>query len=823
MIMRQNVGVLVEDWRIHFFWKSLLTLIVPACFCPIKAENSEMLARVLPPPCVDRFGDPLPREAIARMGTVRFREAYRIITMRCLPGGRELLTITPLTVHHWDIVTGKSLQTTEIHESFEKVEAAPDGKMLASGHRDGTIRLLDSGTGKQLFALRGHRKPITSIAFEMAGKLLASGSDDGEIRVWDLDTHALLMRPFGHSSEVKDLQFSRDRKLLASQGHDNIVRFWDVASGKELSQLRIQDENIRRIAFSPVGETMALSRTGDKIVIYDVFKRKDVRTITGTADELVFSPNGCILASVNEDGIIFWETKTGKRIRALCDGATSAAFSPDGKYLMSAINGTIRKWEVASGREVDSRDAHIYSVDNIAVSQNSDIVASLDGVSTLNVWESRTGKRLRTSRLNSDVRSTSFSRNLSKIALGFGSGNIFIRDPLSGTLLFSLSSQERKVSTLSFSPGGKLLASTCGEQEDKPLVHLWDMDSKRLLYTVKHSHSILSMAISPRRRLLAIGDSTGRISLYNYKTGELQNTFFIQGYVRSISFCADDNYLAVPLWRKFGFIRLWNLDSCSPIDLAGTPGEIIYCLATSPDGSLLATGDSSGQVIIWETLTWKRIQTLRGHQGVVACMAFSGNGRALVTGGNDTTLLLWDLSLPPSRIVSPANKLLSPEEAEQLWQSLAEADPVKAHSALRIMVAQGEPAVAFLNARLSPIPDNDLQSIRGLIDKLDDAQFSVRQSAMDDLKKLGSEASPLLRHSLILSPSLEAQNRIKSILRSAQAIQSTETLRKLRSIQVLELINSSDARSVLKRLSLGTPWAIQTIYAKAALARISSR
>ena len=66
---------------------------------------------------------------------------------------------------------------------------SPDGKTLASGSQDKTIRLWDVATGQPRGApLTGHQGQVYSVAFSPDGKTLASGSDDKTIRLWDVAT-----------------------------------------------------------------------------------------------------------------------------------------------------------------------------------------------------------------------------------------------------------------------------------------------------------------------------------------------------------------------------------------------------------------------------------------------------------------------------------------------------------------------------------------------------------------------------------------------------------------------------------------------------------
>jgi WD40 repeat protein len=101
----------------------------------------------------------------------------------------------------WDIGTSKVLTKLAHQDSVWSVAFSPDGKTLASGSRDSTIKLWDIGTSKVLTTLSAHRGEVSSVAFSPDGKTLASGSWDSTIRLWNLDLDDLLAKGCEHLEE----------------------------------------------------------------------------------------------------------------------------------------------------------------------------------------------------------------------------------------------------------------------------------------------------------------------------------------------------------------------------------------------------------------------------------------------------------------------------------------------------------------------------------------------------------------------------------------------------------------------------------------------
>ncbi|KFZ20614.1 hypothetical protein V501_00012, partial [Pseudogymnoascus sp. VKM F-4519 (FW-2642)] len=134
--------------------------------------------------------------------------------------------------------TGGLQKTLAGHSgSVWAVAFSPDGKQIASGSDDETIKLWDVRTGGLQKTLAGHSGRIRAIAFSPDGKQIASGSDDETIKLWDVRTGGLQKTLAGHSGRIRAIAFSPDGKQIASGSYDKTIKLWDVAKSLKVSKL----------------------------------------------------------------------------------------------------------------------------------------------------------------------------------------------------------------------------------------------------------------------------------------------------------------------------------------------------------------------------------------------------------------------------------------------------------------------------------------------------------------------------------------------------------------------------------------------------------
>ncbi|KAJ1709082.1 hypothetical protein NYO67_8749 [Aspergillus flavus] len=343
---------------------------------------------------------------------------------RLLASGSE-----DMTVRLWDTATGTYQQTLNGHsDRIHSVAFLPNGRLLASGSEDRTVRLWDTVTGELQKTIEGHLGTVQSVAFSPNGQLLVSGSTDRTVRLWDTETGALQQILKGHSSRVLSVVFSPDGRLLSSGSEDNIICLWEVVKGALQRTLTGHLGGIRSVVFSPNGRLLASGSEDRTVRLWDTVTGKLQKTFNGhlnAIQSVTFSPNSYLVVSGSTDKTMrLWDTETGALQQTLVQSGAirSVAFSPHGQLVASGSRDSIvRFWDLAAGAPQQTFNGHSDRIHSVAFSPDGRLLATGSHDQTVRLWNIATGALLQTLNVNGLVHYLEFAPDGSYIWTNLGS------------------------------------------------------------------------------------------------------------------------------------------------------------------------------------------------------------------------------------------------------------------------------------------------------------------------------------------------------------------------------------------------------------------
>lgn len=629
--------------------------------------------------------------ATPRLQTYLFR-AGGLERARFSDDGRLLTLVARDGIHWWDAASLERLPTLLDHvEEGDRPITQRQGLLALRAW--GRVVVVDEQTREVLKAFRtGQGGASYGPALSPSSATIAVGAGDGSVFLWDMAeprSRARILR--GHTSNVVSLAFSPDGMTLATGSWDRTIRLWDATSGRPHGGPLEHPGQVEDLAYSPDGETLAVA-AGGSVTLWNARTRTRIgRPLPheGKVSSLAIHPAGTWLAAAGPDSnrVLLWRLPPDGGDPAYLEGHASGlkqvAFNPgDGALVSVSHTGTAILWrDVDQELPGETLVARLDEPRTLAVGRNGEIAVGDCGERP----ERRPCSGGRVSRLRY-------------------AGTASSRSPRPGPMDDPLRGHPGAVEALAFAgEGDELVSASCasvsGSACTGALVHRWGRDRAAPLgeRPLAPDREIRRMALDARGEILVgilpdrrqpawSGPPKGYdVWLWDVRTGELLAEPWAGGdrlFTHLVFSTFEPRLLAASgadtrIWRldtgeqlfeveggKLAFdaigrtmvtiskgvfeqtrLRIWDVATGIERQEIVTPTtDVIVSSALSPDGELLALGDTEGRITLWHLGVNQMMGLpLRVHAESVSRLAFGDDGRVLYSTGRDGRVVALEL------------------------------------------------------------------------------------------------------------------------------------------------------------------------------------
>jgi WD40 repeat protein len=272
---------------------------------------------------------------------------------------------------------------------------SPEGRALAVGCMDGTVRLLEAGTWRELRRIKAHPNGVKAVAWGPDGRVLATGGSLA-VRLWDSSTGAELRSHFPGGFDpganlAFGLAFHPDGRTLLFSGEDGILRRWTDALDGGTVGVADPAGHYRAVAFSRDGR-LAAAAAGGTVKLWKADRWEAVRTLLDERDvqSLAFSRDGRRLAAGASGAVVVWDVDRGARIQTIegfGEEVPCAAFTADGRYVIAGGPAhAVRICEAATGKVCAAFERHAEPFLSLAIHPDGRRFVTAGSDRHLRIW-----------------------------------------------------------------------------------------------------------------------------------------------------------------------------------------------------------------------------------------------------------------------------------------------------------------------------------------------------------------------------------------------------------------------------------------------------
>ena len=611
----------------------------------------------------------LPDGAIARLGRGCVRDLAlspdrkTLVVATCIGVWLyELSTMTP--THLWETERGMSC----------RLNFSPNGKWLAIGNRDETLKVWDVDQGKSITRIESSkirfRSRLSRVVFSNDSQYIATSEPlIGIVHLWHAETGEQIAE-FQADPDItvrwqggvpRPLCFSDDGQLLACptpadiEGTTDFISVWHVETGEQIASLRGHTARVYALDFSPCGKYLAAGDlSGGTLREWDVATGNQVRVLSYPEKHRRITPSylmsGALLAAgVHQSTITIWNVENDEKLNTLDyrghlhvlrflteKSPSKGRLNP---ALIFASERDIKVWDADNPHAVASIFREVHFPHFVAFLPDGQTLVSVDSAGTTcwNVAEKRRQRSI--ARPNTEIRSVYISPTGSIRAIGSIENRLLVWDVDTDETIVTFAGHQEFVRTFAFAPLGEPFAS--GDTEGK--LYVWDTQGKQTAL-LGHTRLIRSLAFDPDGKRLVSGSTDGTARVWDVDSGKEIATLPLAPFDLTLE---AERYVgdAEQKQRKLRLQRNRHIRG----DTAYHPIPM-EAVVFSPCGSIIV-GGMHNEIRLWDATTYQLLMAiLPPHEcRQPFALTFSSCGRYFVSGsswyaGERAPIQLWEVA-----------------------------------------------------------------------------------------------------------------------------------------------------------------------------------
>ncbi len=580
------------------------------------------------------------------------------------PDGRLLTTVSnDNIVRTWDVASRSIVSQTAKFQGAWKAAYFPDSKRVAvsaSSAANPVVKVLNAETSGEILTLSGHMKRVRAVDVSPDGKLIATGSQDGSVRIWNAETAAELRKiELGSTErgrEIGDVQFTADGSILVVAGFELLgaidTKTWQIRE-MDINEFAGKGVNLFswKLAISPSQQTIAIGNWNGEIILADANTLKLERIFRhhqANVKSLGFSPDGRTLATSSWDRTVkFIDLQSFEVVNELKGhfaGIHELAYSPNGDVLMTAGGDfSVNLWNAAAVER--SKAIFINSPYVIYSDHAAEIVGWSGAVGALESTRLPEGVRSWTTKTAIKVLSGDIASDTAVMAVADLSGSIYLFNTINGEQTGSLKLREKAIYALQLLPD----ASAVIAAYDDGIVQQISIADGNASFEIKAHYGLFrGMSISPDGKYFATGGNDNLVNVFETGSGRLLHS--LSGNMKplyAVAFSDDGKKLAGV--GADDSARVWDVASGKLLNEFTGMSAGVFAVAFSPDGKRLATASDVGIVRLWDLEADRQVLAMTASDKQIARLSFNADGTSLISTDASGRTRIWTTKKPGDR------------------------------------------------------------------------------------------------------------------------------------------------------------------------------